>query len=46
MGREIGLALEKRNNARYEPHAQITKEDAREIIDLGEGFQRILEKNL
>jgi uncharacterized protein (UPF0332 family)/predicted nucleotidyltransferase len=46
MGREIGLALEKRNNARYEPHAQITEEDAKEIIDLGERLQKILEKNL
>lgn len=46
FGRNIGLALEKRNNARYEPHAQITKEDAEGIIDLGERLQKILEKNL
>jgi len=46
LGREINLALERRNNARYEPHAQITKEDAEEIIDLGERLQKILEKNL
>jgi len=46
LGRQINLALEKRNNARYEPHAQITKEHAEEIIDLGERLQKVLEKKL
>jgi hypothetical protein len=46
MGREIGIALERRNNARYEPHAPITEEHAEEIIDLGERLREILEKKL
>jgi uncharacterized protein (UPF0332 family)/predicted nucleotidyltransferase len=46
LARAVHRALEKRNNARYEPHAQITKQDAEEIIDLSEQLQRILEKKL
>lgn len=46
MGREISLALKKKNNARYEPHAQMTKETAEEIISLGERLRRVLEKKL
>ena len=46
MGREIRLALERRNNARYEPHAQITKDHVEEIIDLGGRLGEILEKKL
>jgi len=46
MGREIRLALERRNNARYEPHAQITKDHVEEIIDLGGRLGGILEKKL
>lgn len=46
MGREIPLALERRNNARYEPHAQITKEHAEEMIHLGEKLRGILEKKI
>jgi uncharacterized protein (UPF0332 family)/predicted nucleotidyltransferase len=46
MGRGINLALEKRNNARYEPHVQISKDQAEEIIDLGEKLQGILEKKI
>lgn len=43
LGRAIGLALEKRNNARYEPHAKITREQAEEIISLGERLRQIFE---
>lgn len=46
MGRGIGLALEKRNNARYEPHVQMTKDQAEEVIGLGEKLQGILEKKI
>jgi len=46
LRRRINLALERRNNARYEPHAQIAKKDAEEIIDLGERLQKILEEKL
>ena len=45
-GRAIRLALETRNNARYEPHIQITKEHAEEIIKLGERLQRILSEKI
>jgi hypothetical protein len=44
--RGINLALERRNNARYEPHAQITEKDAEEIIGLGQRLQKILEEKL
>jgi len=46
LGREISLALEKRNNARYEPHAQIKKEDAEKIVLLGERLQNILKEKI
>jgi uncharacterized protein (UPF0332 family) len=46
LGRLINLALERRNNARYEPHAQITKEDAEKVINLSERLQKILEEKL
>lgn len=46
FGRDIALALEKRNNARYEPHAQIKKEDAEELIILGEKLQKILKEKV
>ena len=46
IGRQLRLALERRNNARYEPHAQITKEHNEEIINLGNRLQEILEKEL
>ncbi len=46
LGRAIGLALEKRNNARYEPHAEITKKQAEEILNLGEKLRDILEKKI
>ena len=43
LGRQIRLALEKRNNARYEPHAQITKEEAEDMVALGEKLRLVLE---
>lgn len=46
LGRAIGLALEKRNNARYEPHSEITKEHAEEIISLAERLRQILEDKM
>lgn len=46
VGRALGVALEQRNDARYEPHAQISKEQAEEMIRLGEQLQKILEKKL
>ena len=46
VGRALRLGLEQRNNARYEPHAQITKEQAEEMIRLGQQLQKILEKKL
>ena len=45
-GREVNLALEKRNNARYEPHFEITQEQATEVISLAERLLEILEKEL
>jgi len=45
-GRGVNLALEKRNNARYEPHVQITEAEAREVICLAEMLLKTLEKKL
>ncbi|MEW6685647.1 MAG: HEPN domain-containing protein [Candidatus Edwardsbacteria bacterium] len=46
MGRTANWALQKRNDARYEPHAEITDRDAKEIIDFAEELFKILEKKL
>ena len=46
IGRNLHLALEMRNNARYEPHAQITKDQADLIINLAKQLQALLEKQI
>lgn len=43
LGRRLNNALRKRNDARYEPHAVINKEDAEEIIELAQKLIAILE---
>jgi uncharacterized protein (UPF0332 family)/predicted nucleotidyltransferase len=46
VGRRIAQALEKRNDARYDPHAALGLEEAAEVIALGEHLREILEKRL
>ncbi len=46
FGRRLNRALDKRNDARYEPHAEITKDDAQEVIALAKDLIAILEKNI
>lgn len=46
VGRQLAQALEKRNDARYEPHASIGAEEADRIIALGERLQEILQARL
>lgn len=46
VGRRLAQALEKRNDARYEPHAALGAEDAAQVIALGEQLQKILETRL
>ena len=43
VGRRLAQALEKRNDARYEPHAALGAEEAAQVISLGEELQQILE---
>ncbi|MEO0114293.1 MAG: HEPN domain-containing protein [candidate division WOR-3 bacterium] len=46
LGRRLNRALTKRNDARYEPHAEITKAGAIEIITLAKELIAILEKEI
>ena len=46
LGRRLNLALTKRNQARYEPHVEITRADAVAIIALAKDLLALLEQQL
>jgi uncharacterized protein (UPF0332 family)/predicted nucleotidyltransferase len=46
LGRRLNLALTKRNQARYEPHSEISQADAAAIIALAKELLALLEQQL
>ena len=46
VGRTLNRALRKRNQARYEPHAEITEADVKAVIALGKELTALLEQQL